>query len=169
MDACNNVKNQLVGKTIRACGSFMILQARCSRHEIVVGGAIIAQNELQYGFFAVKIAEFETTEICFDLYISGESNACNTVVQYSTCSPWFTFHNIPFLQFQHQRESQLGVATVETQRFSLMPWCVLHRLETRICRNSGLPGWAAASFFRFPGVFLFGAETEECTPLWRSP
>ena len=50
-----------------------------------------------------------------------------------------------------------------------MPWCVLHRLETRICRNSGLPGWAAASFFRFPGVPLFGAETEECTPLWRSP
>ena len=28
VDACNNVKNQLVGKAIRACSSFMTLQAR---------------------------------------------------------------------------------------------------------------------------------------------
>ena len=43
-----------------------------------------------------KFAGFETAEICFDLYsiICGESSACNTVVQYSTCSPWFTLHDI---------------------------------------------------------------------------
>ena len=46
MDACSNVENQLVGKAIRDCGSFMTLSAWCSTHEKVVGGDILAPNEL---------------------------------------------------------------------------------------------------------------------------
>ena len=46
------------------------------------------------------------------------------------------FMMYPFYSSNTQRESKQGVPTVETQRFSLVPCCVLHRLETRTCTHN---------------------------------
>ena len=105
---------------------------------------------------------------CSDQTISGESSPCNTAVfnLFALIRPSrYTLFTAP----TSQKESKQGVPTVEIQRFSLMPCCVLHRLKTRITWKSGLPGGTVASFNRFLGVPLFGAKIGGCTPFWRSP
>ena len=67
---------------------------------------------------------------------------------------------VPCLQFQDQSESQHGVPTVETQRFSLMPCCVLVFL-------AGLLDCCLV--FSFSRCAPFWRKTGGCTPFWRSP
>ena len=48
----------------------------------------------------------------------------------------------------------------------LVAFCIVSK---HISRNSGLPGGVVASFLRFLGVPVFGAETGGCTPFWQMP
>ena len=104
----------------------------------------------------------QALKYCFDLYSSRLYLDNLVLALRPSCYTLFTAPT-------PQRESKQGVPTVESQRFSLMPCCVLHRLETRTTGKSGLPCGTVASFNRFLGVPLFGAKIGGCTPFWRSP
>ena len=111
-----------------------------------------------------KFVRFETAEICFDLYsIIFWGIKCSQykgIQLVHSVSPSVHEHCIPFLQFQHQSESQHGV-----------PCTYLHpKVFPNALLRFGLPGGTVTSFFRFLGVPLFGVETRRrCTPFWRSP
>ena len=118
-------------------------------------------------------------EIRFDLssIISGEStSACGTVV-FNLFTPVHLHDIYPLLYCSNTKE-RANIITVDLllkpNGFSLIPCCVLHRLETRICRNTGLPDGTVAYFFRFfsfSSSFPFWRRNRQgrCTPFWRSP